>query len=135
MPRPAKCTRRRASAASRFGKVKFGGYSMWFIYKSRHVNYGREQVVFRCKMENIIDTYRNRINAMGYEPSRQEDIPAVMAAYCEAIANCKIEGLELVSDDHSFCLLLVETQIPVDVAIGLAQDYNRDVLSRQKLAA
>jgi len=41
----------------------------------------------------------------------------------------------LVSDDHSFCLLLVETQIPVDVAIGLAQDYNRDVLSRQKLAA
>src|SRR3546814_8136212 len=64
-----------------------------------------------------------------------EDIPDVMAAYCEAIANCKIEGLELVSDDHSFCLLLVETQIPVDVAIGLAQDYNRDVLSRQKLAA
>ncbi|AMK20824.1 hypothetical protein [Sphingobium sp. MI1205] len=86
-------------------------------------------------MENIIDTYRNRIKAMGYEPRRQEDIPAVTAAYCEAIANCKIEGLELVSDDHSFCLLLVETQIPVDVAIGLAQDYNRDVLSRQKLAA
>ena len=112
-----------------------GGYSMWFIYKSRHVNYGREQVVFRCKMENIIDTYRNRIKAMGYEPRRQEDIPDVMAAYCEAIANCKIEGLELVSDDLSFCLLLVETQIPVDVAIGLAQDYNRDVLSRQKLAA
>src|SRR3546814_15425397 len=83
-----------------------GGYSMWFIYKSRHVNYGREQVVFRCKMENIIDTYRNRIKAMGYEPRRQEDIPDVMAAYCEAIANCKIEGLELVSDDHSFCLLL-----------------------------
>jgi len=82
-------------------------------------------------LENIIDTYRNRIKAMGYEPRRQEDIPDVMAAYCEAIANCKIEGLELVSDDHSFCLLLVETQIPVDVAIGLAQDYNRDVLSRQ----
>src|SRR3546814_10586028 len=75
-----------------------GGYSMWFIYKSRHVNYGREQVVFRCKMENIIDTYRNRIKAMGYEPRRQEDIPDVMAAYCDAIANCKIEGLELVSD-------------------------------------
>ena len=93
------------------------------------------QVVFRCKLENIIDTYRNRIKAMGYEPRRQEDIPDVMAAYCEAIANCKIEGLELVSDDHSFCLLLVETHIPVDVAIGLAQDYNRDVLSRQKLAA
>src|SRR3546814_5763263 len=72
-------------------------------------------------MENIIDTYRNRIKAMGYEPRRQEDIPDVMAAYCEAIANCKIEGLELVSDDHSFCLLLVETQIPVDVAIGLAR--------------
>src|SRR3546814_991386 len=77
-----------------------GGYSMWFIYKSRHVNYGREQVVFRCKMENIIDTYRNRIKAMGYEPRRQEDIPDVMAAYCEAIANCKIEGLELVSEDR-----------------------------------
>src|SRR3546814_4475843 len=86
-------------------------------------------------MENIIDTYRNRIKAMGYEPRRQEDIPDVMAAYCEAIANCKIEGLELVSDDHSFCLLLVETKIPVHVAIGLEQDYNRDVLSRQKLAA
>src|SRR3546814_11974043 len=85
---------------------------MWFIYKSLHVNYWREQVVFRCKMENIIDTYRNRIKAMGYEPRRQEDIPDVMAAYCEAIANCKIEGLELVSDDHSFCLLLVENQIP-----------------------
>src|SRR3546814_3082850 len=56
MTRPAKCTRRRASAASHFRKVKYGGYSMWFIYKSRHVNYGREQVVFRCKMENIIDT-------------------------------------------------------------------------------
>src|SRR3546814_21162344 len=86
-------------------------------------------------MENISDTYRNRIKAMGYEPRRQEDIPDVMAAYCEAIGNCKIEGLELVSDDHSFCLLLVETQIPVDVAIGLAQDYNRDVMSSQKLAA
>ncbi len=48
------------------------------------------QVVFRCKLENIIDTYRNRIKAMGYEPRRQEDIPDVMAAYCEAIANCKI---------------------------------------------
>src|SRR3546814_10089449 len=70
------------------------GYSMLFIYKSRHVNYGRERVVFRCKMENIIDTYRNRIKAMGYEPRRQEDIPDVMAAYCEAIANCKIEGLD-----------------------------------------
>src|SRR3546814_12831231 len=86
-------------------------------------------------MENIIDTYRKRMKGMGYEPRRQEDIPDVMAAYGEAIANCKIEGLELVSDDHSFCLLLVETQIPVDVAIGLAQDYNRDVLSRQTLAA
>src|SRR3546814_2838581 len=112
-----------------------GGYSMWFIYKSRHVNYGREQVVFRCKMENIIDTYRNRIKAMGYEPRLQEDIPDVMAAYCEAIANCKIEVLDLVSDDPSFCLLLVETQIPVDVAISLAPDYNSDALSRQKLTA
>jgi hypothetical protein len=26
------------------------------------------------QMENIIDTYRNRIKAMGYEPRRQEEI-------------------------------------------------------------
>src|SRR3546814_10523931 len=103
-----------------------GGYSMWFIYKSRHVNYGREQVVFRCKMENIIDTYRNRIKAKGSETRRQEDIPDVMAAYCEAIANCTLEDLELVSDAQSFSLLLVDTQIHDVVALGLAQDYNRD---------
>lgn len=86
-------------------------------------------------MEHIIDTYRSKIKAMGYNPRRQEDLPAVMDAYCEAIANVKIEGLELLSNDHAFCLLLVETEIPVDVAIRLAQEYNREVLNRQKLAA
>lgn len=86
-------------------------------------------------MENIIDTYRNRIRAMGYQPRAQAELQPVMDAYCEAIANAKIEGLELLSDDHAFCLLLVETEIPVDVAIGLAQEYNREVMSRQKLAA
>lgn len=86
-------------------------------------------------MDNIIDTYRNRIKAMGFAPRRQEDVPAVMNAYCEALANAKIEGLELLSQDHAFCLLLVETEIPVNVAIGLAQEYNREVISRLKLAA
>ena len=72
---------------------------------------------------------------MGYAPRRQEDVPAVMDAYCEALANVKIEGLDLLAEDHAFCLLLVETDIPVDVAIGLAQEYNRDVVARQKIAA
>ncbi|AMK20727.1 MULTISPECIES: hypothetical protein [Sphingomonadales] len=86
-------------------------------------------------MENIINTYQNRIKAMGFKPRRKEDVPVVMDVYCEALANAKIEGLELLADDHAFCLLLVETEIPVDVAINLAQEYNRDVLSRQKIAA
>lgn len=86
-------------------------------------------------MLTIIDEYRNRIAAMGFKPRSQEEIPAVMTAFCEGLANAKIEGLDLLAEDHAFCLLLVETEITVQAAIELALEYNRDVITRHKLAA
>ena len=78
---------------------------------------------------DLVETYRTRISALDFTPLTDEEVAQARAAHANAVASARIEGVEMTSQDAAFVEMLLELRVPQKVAMPLALQYGRDVLT------
>jgi len=80
-------------------------------------------------MEEILKHYRDRIEAMDFEPLSDDEAAARRAADAEGVASVRLEGLELTAIDAAFLDMLAEFRVPQELSSALTIEFTRDMLA------
>ncbi|MET1756472.1 hypothetical protein ABVV53_13595 [Novosphingobium sp. RD2P27] len=80
-------------------------------------------------MEDILKRYRERIEAMEFEPLSDDEASARRAADAEGVASVRLEGLELTAFDAAFLDMLAEFRVPQELSSALTLEFTRDMLA------